>query len=148
MINNMLFLAYEIWFYLLLITIIKILLLYISWVSPYTTKQIKICGGPRDSGKIRRSSWSAKVCPGLLYAIDYLILIDLLNPINTWLQAEIMQLCTDWWIQSNPPVAFFSILQGWHNATREPHVTRTSLSLVRTNINVRVLRIKHFISLI
>jgi hypothetical protein len=41
MINNILFLAYEIWFYLLLITSIKILLLYISWVFPYTTKKIK-----------------------------------------------------------------------------------------------------------
>jgi hypothetical protein len=35
-------LAYEIWFYLLLITSIKILLLlYISWDFPYTTKQLK-----------------------------------------------------------------------------------------------------------
>jgi hypothetical protein len=41
MINNILFLDYEILFYLLLITSIKILLLYISWVFPYTTKQLK-----------------------------------------------------------------------------------------------------------
>jgi hypothetical protein len=45
MINNILFLAYGIWFYLLLITSIKILLLllllYISWGFPYTTKKIK-----------------------------------------------------------------------------------------------------------
>jgi hypothetical protein len=42
MINNILFLAYDIWLYLLLITSIKILLLlYISWVFPYTTKKIK-----------------------------------------------------------------------------------------------------------
>jgi hypothetical protein len=70
MINNILFLAYEIWFYLVLITSVKILLLslYIFWVLPYTTKKIKICGGPRDSGKIRSSSWSAKDCPGLVYA--------------------------------------------------------------------------------
>jgi hypothetical protein len=70
MINNILFLAYEIWFYLLPITSINILLLllYISWVFPYTTKKIKICGGPRDSVKIGSSSWSAKVCPVLLYS--------------------------------------------------------------------------------
>jgi hypothetical protein len=41
MINNILFLAYEIWFYLFLITSIKILLLYISWVFLYTTKKLK-----------------------------------------------------------------------------------------------------------
>jgi hypothetical protein len=44
MINNILFLAYEILFYLLLITSIKILLLlllYISWGFPYTTKKLK-----------------------------------------------------------------------------------------------------------
>jgi hypothetical protein len=42
MINNILFLAYEIWFYLLTITSINILLLlYISWVFPYTTKKLK-----------------------------------------------------------------------------------------------------------
>jgi hypothetical protein len=44
MLNNVLFLAYEILFYLLFITSIKILLLlllllYISWVFPYTTKK-------------------------------------------------------------------------------------------------------------
>jgi hypothetical protein len=38
MINNILFLAYEIWFYLLLIASIKILLMCISRVFPYTTK--------------------------------------------------------------------------------------------------------------
>jgi hypothetical protein len=45
MINNILFLAYEIWFNLLLITSIKkllllllLLLLHISWVFPHTTK--------------------------------------------------------------------------------------------------------------
>jgi hypothetical protein len=70
MINSILFLAYEMLFYLLLITSINILLLlYISWVFPYITKKIKICGGPRDSVKIRSSSWSAKVCPGLLYTM-------------------------------------------------------------------------------
>jgi hypothetical protein len=42
---------------------------YISWVFPYTTKKNKICGGPRDSVKIRSSSWSAKVCPGLMYTV-------------------------------------------------------------------------------
>jgi hypothetical protein len=70
-INNILFLTYEIWFYLVLIRSIKILLLLYSIIHflgfPYTTKQNKICGGPRDSGKIRSSSWSAKFCPGLLY---------------------------------------------------------------------------------
>jgi hypothetical protein len=47
---------------LLLVTSIKILLLYISWVFPYTSKKIKICGGPLDSVKIRSRSWSLKVC--------------------------------------------------------------------------------------
>jgi hypothetical protein len=69
MINNILFLVYEILFYLLLITSIKILLLYISWGFPHITKKIKICGGPRDSGKIRSSSWSAKDCPDLVYTV-------------------------------------------------------------------------------
>jgi hypothetical protein len=54
MIDNNLFLANEIWFYILLIPNIKILLLlYISRVFPHITKKIKICGGPRDSVKIR-----------------------------------------------------------------------------------------------
>jgi hypothetical protein len=64
MINNILLLAYEILFYLLLITSIKILL-YISWVSGIQLKKIEICGGPRDSVKSTRSSWSVNVCPGL-----------------------------------------------------------------------------------
>jgi hypothetical protein len=51
----------------------NILLLYISWVFPYTTKKIKICGGPQDSVKIRSSSWSAKVCPGRLYMHIYML---------------------------------------------------------------------------
>jgi hypothetical protein len=38
-------------------------------VSRIQLKKIKICGGPRDSGKIRSSSWSAEVCPGLTYYI-------------------------------------------------------------------------------
>jgi hypothetical protein len=43
MTHNILFLAYEISFHLLLITSIKILLLllYISWVFLYTTKNLK-----------------------------------------------------------------------------------------------------------
>jgi hypothetical protein len=65
--NNILFLAYEIWFYLLITKSIKILLLlYISWVFPYTTYKIKIYGGTHDSVKIISSSWSAKVLPGLV----------------------------------------------------------------------------------
>jgi hypothetical protein len=60
-INNILFLGYEICFFLLLITSIKILLLYISGVFSYTTKSIKICGGPRDSVKIRSRSLSASL---------------------------------------------------------------------------------------
>jgi hypothetical protein len=36
--------------------LLLLLLLYISWVSPYTTKKIKTCGEPRDSAKIRSSS--------------------------------------------------------------------------------------------
>jgi hypothetical protein len=51
------------------IKILLLLLLYISWVFPYTTNKIKICGRPRDSGKIRSSSWSVKVCPDLAYSI-------------------------------------------------------------------------------
>jgi hypothetical protein len=39
-----------------------------SRIGPTTKIKIKlICGGPRDSVIIRSSSWSAKVCPGLLY---------------------------------------------------------------------------------
>jgi hypothetical protein len=34
---------------------------------------INIYGGPWYSGKIRSSSWSAKVCPGLFYTIKYYI---------------------------------------------------------------------------
>jgi hypothetical protein len=49
------------------IKILLLLLLYISWVFLYTTKNIKICGGPQDSVTIRSSSWSAKVCLGLIY---------------------------------------------------------------------------------
>jgi hypothetical protein len=42
MINNISFLVYEIWFYLLLIASIKIVLsFYISWVFPYTAKRLK-----------------------------------------------------------------------------------------------------------
>jgi hypothetical protein len=42
MINDILFFAYKIWFYLLFITSIKILILsYISWASLYTSKKIK-----------------------------------------------------------------------------------------------------------
>jgi hypothetical protein len=33
-------------------------------------KKIKIGGGPRDSVEIRSSSWSAKVCTGLLYVFS------------------------------------------------------------------------------
>jgi hypothetical protein len=41
MINNILFLAYDILFYLLLIVSIKILLLYISWVFRIHLKKLK-----------------------------------------------------------------------------------------------------------
>jgi hypothetical protein len=39
-------------------------------VFPHTTEKNKICAGPRDSVKIRSSSWSAKVCPGLVYNVS------------------------------------------------------------------------------
>jgi hypothetical protein len=57
-------LAYEIWFYLLLIMSIKILLLlHISWAFPYTTKKLKYVV---DRGIL----WKSEVVlgsPGLLY---------------------------------------------------------------------------------
>jgi hypothetical protein len=78
MINNVLFLAYEILFYFLL----RVLRYYYYYYYYYhhhhhhcifpgvfriQLKKIKICGGARDYGKITSSSWSAKVCPGLRY---------------------------------------------------------------------------------
>jgi hypothetical protein len=39
----------------------------LSVISRIQLKKIKICGEPRDSVKIRSSSWSAEVSPGLLY---------------------------------------------------------------------------------
>jgi hypothetical protein len=51
--------------------LLRVLIYYYYCIFPgfsrIQLKNIKICGGPRDSVKLIRSSWSAKVCPGVVY---------------------------------------------------------------------------------